>query len=559
MKTRASTADCATGYAALVVACLSLSAVWPAAGAVGTWTSLTRAAPARAGHMLLLSDGTVMVQHADDTLEATTNWYRLTPDNTGNYAGGTWTTIAPSRRSHVFYESFVLQDGRVAVAGGEYGTGTNEVEVYDPVVNAWTLPLLSPVSIIRDGCSELLPNGNLLVFPNPYTPPFTTLIYDPKANTWSMGPLCLASQDEASWIKLPDDSILTIDRDSTTTERYIPSLGKWIADAPLPPGLLLWSNVEIGPALLLPNGKAFFLGGSGQTGIYTASGTTNPGSWTPGTNLPNGLVIQDGPAAMLVNGKIICAAHAPGANNSGPVYFYEYDYLANSFAPVNSPTGGSADYNCGANRTSLLALPDGRVLFNDNTTQLYVYNPNPTTPVAAGKPVIISLSANADGSFLLTGTGFNGISAGAAFGDDAQMNSNYPLVRLTDGAGNVYYARTYNWSSTGVRTGSRVVSTQFSVPTGLGTGLYSLVVVANGIGSDPVPFAGPVWVDFNYGGTIQAGTYVFPYPTLAQGVSAVPAGGSIKLKTAGTSPERLTISKPTTIIAVGGPATIGQQ
>ena len=63
-----------------------------------------------------------------------------------------------------------------------------------------------------------------------------------------------------------------------------------------------------------------------------------------------------------------------------------------------------------------------------------------------------------DGSFHLTGTLLNGISQGAAYGDDAQMDSNYPLVRAADGTGNVYYLRTFNWSSTGVQTGNTVVS-----------------------------------------------------------------------------------------------------
>jgi hypothetical protein len=88
----------------------------------------------------------------------------------------------------------------------------------------------------------------------------------------------------------------------------------------------------------------------------------------------------------------------------------------------------------------------------------------------------------------LTGTLLNGISEGAAYGDDAQMNSNYPLLRLTDGSGNVYYARTYNWSSTGVMTGTNVETTEFTLPANLPQGTYSLVVVANGIGSDPELF-----------------------------------------------------------------------
>src|SRR5205085_10169171 len=89
------------------------------------------------------------------------------------------------------------------------------------------------------------------------------------------------------------------------------------------------------------------------------------------------------------------------------------------------------------------------------------------TPLPAGKPTISSISANPDGSYHLTGTGLNGISVGATYGDDAQMNTNFPLVRLTDSGGNVSYGRTFNWSSTGVQTGSALVSTDFTLPSGV--------------------------------------------------------------------------------------------
>jgi len=89
------------------------------------------------------------------------------------------------------------------------------------------------------------------------------------------------------------------------------------------------------------------------------------------------------------------------------------------------------------------------------------------------------------------GTLLNGISEGAAYGDDWQMNSNYPIVRLTDAAGNVRYARTYNWSSTSVMTGNTPETTEFRLPPGLAAGTYSLVVVANGNSSVPVSFYTP--------------------------------------------------------------------
>ena len=83
----------------------------------------------------------------------------------------------------------------------------------------------------------------------------------------------------------------------------------------------------------------------------------------------------------------------------------------------------------------------------------------------------------------LTGTQFNGISEGSTYGDDIEMSSNYPIVMLTDLNGNSFYVRTFNWSSTGVATGSTPVSVQFVLPAGRLPGLYGVTVIANGIAS----------------------------------------------------------------------------
>ena len=184
---------------------------------------------------------------------------------------------------------------------------------------------------------------------------------------------------------------------------------------------------------------------------------------------------------MMVNGKILCCL-GPSATYNGPCSFYEYDYTANTFTQVNAPGGGSTYGGSAPFGTSMLDLPDGTVLFVDgqNAGSLYVYTPD-GIPLAAGQPVINSITENTDGSYSLTGTGLNGISEGAGYGDDEQMSGNYPLVRLTNNvSGNVYYARTFNWNSTSVQTGSRVVATEFALPQNLPAGTYSLVVTAVG-------------------------------------------------------------------------------
>src|SRR4029079_2301646 len=132
---------------------------------------------------------------------------------------------------------------------------------------------------------------------------------------------------------------------------------------------------------------------SGATALYTPSGTTNVGSWSPGTNMPPGMGVKTATAAMLVNGKILCALHTFGNNNNAPVYFFEYDYLANSFTQVNGPTGGLTDNSTGANRVSMLILPDGKMLYSNKSSRLYVYTPD-GSPLAAGKPVIHSITVN---------------------------------------------------------------------------------------------------------------------------------------------------------------------
>jgi hypothetical protein len=302
---------------------------------------------------------------------------------------------------------------------------------------------------------------------------------------------------------------------STNTERYIPSMNKWIKDAKVP-AIVYSTNTgvtgsapgELGPGFLLPNGKAIFFGSTINNVIYTPTGTTSPGTWTIAASFPtigtNAQGMPDAPGDMMVNGKILLATGTANTFN-GPISFLEYDYLANTFTQVSAPSQQAT--NAAPYYTKFLQLPDGTVIFNFGNPQLYCYTPD-GSPLVAGKPAISNILENPDGSYHLTGYGLNGISAGAAYGDDAQMDSNYPLVRMTNSNGNVYYARTYNWTSTGVMTSNTVVTAEFVVPTTLPAGTYSLVAVANGIASDPVLFTTPLTAPAITGVTLSAGNLV---------------------------------------------------
>jgi hypothetical protein len=486
--------------------------------------------------MLLLSDGTVMALNFPSSTAASVgnDWYKLTPDPNGHYVNGEWTRLASMQYQRHAFGSKVLSDGRVLIIGGEHpvgGAGNGSVEVYDPQVNSWALvnppsslldetknaPQFNPpkAQSFLDCNSALLPDGTVLIAP--VTPAITngTLIYNPKANSWANGQPTLNLQAETSWVKLPDRSILTVEAGTNFTERYIPSLKQWVYDSNVP--VSLWASLpgnfvsETGPAFLLPNGKAFFLGGSGKTAIYTPSGDATPGSWVVGPDIPDGMVAADAPAAMMPNGKILCALSGPPLSTldgSGqpqfttPTSFYEYDYSAGpigAFTQVDGPTGTTDDIR--SQDCSMLVLPDGSVLYchikqNDLFyssfgSQLYVYVPSDGVPVST-KPVINSIAPNPDGTFLLTGTGLSGISTGAAFGDDAQMDSNYPIILFTDPelvGPHVDYARSFNWSDSSVMTGNESETVNFSLPPGLVPKNYKVSVSVNGIISDQVDFS----------------------------------------------------------------------
>lgn len=453
--------------------------------AAGTWTALAHTAPGSVGLMLLLPDGTVMAQNSGTSV----SWYRLTPDIHGSYVNGTWTTLKSMHDNRLYGSSDVLKDGRVFVAGGEYGRGKKTAEVYDPLVNAWTIAPPSGQSF-SDSVSKVIANGNVMVCPVGPSPSGHVIFFDITANAWIAGPKLFRGsyQDEASWVKLPDSSILTIDPFGTHSERYIPSSNTWIDDGIVPVAMYDPYGSELGAAFLLPDGRAFYLGATGHTAYYTPTGTTSPGTWTAGPDIPDSQATPDAAAAMMVNGKILCAVSplpTSADHFPSPTSFYEFDYTANAFTNVGAPSGATQDNP--SYYTTMLDLPDGTVLMSHFSSQLHTYTPD-GSPLAAGKPTISAITQNVNSTFHLTGTGLNGICEGAAYGDDNQMDSNYPLVRLMDGAGNIHYARTFNWSSTGVMTGGAVVSTDFVLPSGLAAGTYSLVVAANGNASDPVSF-----------------------------------------------------------------------
>jgi hypothetical protein len=132
----------------------------------------------------------------------------------------------------------------------------------------------------------------------------------------------------------------------------------------------------------------------------------------------------------------------------------------------------------------MLVLPNGQLLFSDGLGEVWIYTADGTaSPIY--RPVINNVVYNGAGVFTLTGNQLTGQSAGAAYGDDAEMDENYPIVRLVS-ASNTYYCRTTNWSSVGVATGSTPQTVKFTLNPAVTAGNYALIVSAAGISSFPL-------------------------------------------------------------------------
>jgi Kelch motif len=454
------------------------------------WNPVTLPNPAgTSGTMTLLSDGSVMVQSGG----VTNQMKRLTPDATGSYTNGSWSSLASMSKSRLLTGQNVLPSGKVLVLGGTYTnpsnptsvTNSNTGEIYDPVANTWTSIASFPQAQFGDGPSVVLPNGKVLAG---YINGPQTYLYDPTANTWSATGTKLHSDssNNENWVLLSDGSVLSYDvGGSGRAQRYVPSTGTWVDAGSVPVALTgaSFGNL-LGPATLLPDGRAFFIGANGNSAIYTPSTNT----WIAGPVLPPGIGADSAPGVMLANGHFLFAADTPGVDSlgnhiaTGPTYFFDFDPVTNALSDVTPPGLLNNSISGPASNLRMLALPNGQVLLSNQATGT-IWSFSPTgNPPAGSRPTVSGITANAT-SFTLSGTQLDGISGGASFGSGAEMASNYPIVSLRNSSGTVKYARTTNWTP-GVETGSALVSAQFTLPTGFGPGAYLLSTSASGVSSD---------------------------------------------------------------------------
>jgi formylmethanofuran dehydrogenase subunit C len=472
-------------FLAVALFLLAGSAVSPAQ----TLKDLVNQPPDGALMGYLMTDGTVLIQG-----NACSDWWKLTPDINGSYINGTWKQMAslPSGYVPLYFAGAVLADGRVIVEGGEYQdfvfAFTDEGAIYDPLKNAWkSVKPPAGWGFIGDSPSAVLPDGKFLVG-RKFDKRMATL--DPATLTWTEVSSAGKHDENAEegWTLMPDGSILTVDvKGNPFAEKYILSTPEWVTagktatnlQGPPQVGCIPYGHNqqycppgEIGPAILLTDGTVFATGAlhkdasTGHTAVYhPGAKSTDPGTWTAGPDFPNGDAAGDSYATLLTNGRVLVEG------NSGNLY--EYDGKKFNTGPFIGP-----------GYIPLITLPNGEVLVGGG--QVYTSTGKYSS---AWAPTIKTFPSTVKpgSTYKISGTQFNGLSQAGAFGDENQIATNYPLVRIKNLAtGHIFYARTHNHSTMAVATGKAIVSTNFDVPASIETGASSLQVVSNGIPSKAV-------------------------------------------------------------------------
>lgn len=425
---------------------------------------------------------------------ATKNWYALTPDAFGSYVNGSWSTLHTGPNGPTYFASAVLMDGRVFMAGGEDNFGSNgadlkDCEIYDPANDSWKTITNPGWAKIGDAPCCMLPDGTIILG---NINSKATAIYDPVANSWSNGPNKDDASSEETWTLLPDQTVLVAECGShPAAEKYVAAAGSWVSAGSVPAGHDLVksssaSSNEIGPAILMADGRVFAIGASGHTSVYTMPAIANQkGSWAAGPDFPadsSGALYRafDAPAVLLPSGNVLCVAGPVQSDGwaGKPSHCYEFDGALLNPAPDPLNAASKSTWE-----TRMLLLPTGEVLLSARSKDIRVYQPD-GAPDPSWAPQITSCPASvmAGTTYTLKGRQLNGLSQANSYGDDATMATNFPLVRITNVAtGHVRYCKTHGFSTMGVATGNVVHSTRFDVPGDIETGPSQLCVVANGI------------------------------------------------------------------------------
>jgi hypothetical protein len=352
--------------------------------------------------------------------------------------------------------------------------------------------------------------------------------YNPSTDTWTgaspsdgsaLGSIPQLSSSALGFelgpvLRLQDGRAFVIGANQHTAT-YNPSTNTW-TPGPDISGSLNGNAAPFGaddaPAAILPSGHVILAADAGPSPVVT-TGDTTAGS-TIITNIPSTALFQvgwsvaatnnstsvipsnttiisiDSPNQVTISKAALATRAAYGITFGGifsrPTQLFDYNPGANTITPV-SPAIPDANLNTlPAFVTRMLVLPTGQLLFSDSGRQLYLYTGDGAAALAL-RPVINGISFTGPGTFALTGKQLNGQSAGSSYGDDVESDSNYPIVKMTNFAGQVFYGRTTNWTNYGVDGGlTQNQTVTFTLNPLVTAGNYLLTVSGAGIMSNPI-------------------------------------------------------------------------
>ncbi len=284
--------------AILMTALIALVMAFPTLAA-GAWASASDSTYAHAEHNAVkLNDGRVLVEY--ETYDPATN---------------TWTPTGPTNFAHLKGSTTLLADGRVLVAGNDgsifYSPDSSDAEIYDPITDTWT-PTGS-MTIGRSGqLAVLLNDGRVLVAGNQWGSASAEL-YDPVTGVWTATGSMNDHHGHGTISLLPDGRALVVGGDTfdsvlgeittSTAEIYDPATGTW-----------QYTGSLSGPrryhtATMLADGRILVAAGRDQnnawlgsaeiydpaTGFWSLTGTMNHARYAhTATLLLNGQVLVTG-------------------------------------------------------------------------------------------------------------------------------------------------------------------------------------------------------------------------------------------------------------------------
>src|SRR5262249_16386815 len=150
----------------------------------------------------------------------------------------------------------------------------------------WTeIPAPAGWSQVGDAPCAVLPDGRVLLGQINGT---ATAIFDPVTHAWVAGPNKGDVSSEESWVLLPDGSVVTVQVPALPgAEKSLFRGNRWVTAGRAPGDLIGAASFEIGGGILLPDGRAFFIGATPHTALYSIPPhPADPGTWAAGPDIP---------------------------------------------------------------------------------------------------------------------------------------------------------------------------------------------------------------------------------------------------------------------------------